>query len=37
MEWASTQTVEGQILTGVIKDGMLHPHIAFGVDDPAFD
>lgn len=37
MEWARIETVDGQIRTGVIKDGALHPRAALGSDESAGD
>ncbi|MEL7180733.1 MAG: fumarylacetoacetate hydrolase family protein [Pseudomonadota bacterium] len=37
MAWARIKTADGQILTGVIKDGMLHPRVALGSDEAAGD
>lgn len=37
MEWARIETDEGQILTGVLQDGMLHPRAAIGSDADAGD
>ena len=33
MSWARINTADGQILTGEIKDGMLHPRVALGSDE----
>lgn len=37
MEWARIETDEGQILTGVLQDGMLHPRVAIGSDTDSGD
>ncbi len=37
MEWARIQTSDGTILTGVVKDGQLHPRSSLGSDDVAGD
>ncbi|EBA12878.1 fumarylacetoacetate hydrolase family protein [Roseobacter sp. CCS2] len=37
MEWARIKTESGEVLTGVIQDGMLHPRAALGADATAGD
>ncbi len=37
MEWARIQTPDGQILTGVIQDTMLHPRAGLGSDEATGD
>ena len=37
MEWARIKTAGGQNVTGVIKDGMLHPRKSLGLDEVAGD
>lgn len=37
MEWARIQTADGQILTGVIQDGVLHPRAKLGSDEASGD
>ena len=37
MEWARIKTTNGQILTGVIDSGMLHPRASLGADEAAGD
>lgn len=37
MEWARIQTADGQTMTGIIKDGTLHPRKSLGSDEPAGD
>ena len=33
MEWGRIKTADGQVLTGVIADGLLHPRAALGSED----
>ncbi|WP_108816142.1 fumarylacetoacetate hydrolase family protein [Loktanella sp. Alg231-35] len=35
MEWARIKTADGQVLTGIVADGLLHPRSAFGSDQDA--
>lgn len=37
MEWARIQTPDGQILTGIIEDNMLHPRVGLGSDKATGD
>ncbi|MCK0097582.1 fumarylacetoacetate hydrolase family protein [Yoonia sp. F2084L] len=37
MEWARIETAGGDVITGVIKDDMLHPRISLGSDTAAGD